>query len=230
MVKINVCFVVRLIDDYTAKNITGSVVGFTVAGKRLKYIKKPEGHYVFTGDIPPEDLLITTTHYKDRVLPYSMIENGGEAPVIVVRLFRKAGIYFLDCDWITGEGTAKRLAYIPTKEVAGLSFKKSEQIDGKTIIHLGGYSTEQLIGNCYCIGEEKERSIFYIIGRDPGGGYEITSPTFQSQQSGGRLNRVHSDISDINGKFTIPVLKAENEDLALTLESEVKEWGCYYEV
>ncbi len=234
MVKIEISFVLRLVDDFSGKNITGSVLGFYVRGKRLNTVRKPEGHYVFTGCEKSEDILIETTHYKSRVLPYEFIENGGDAPIIIVRLYRKPGAYFLDCDWINGTGPPGKLTYALSGEVAGLSLTGFKTEDKKMRLYLGGYSTEKLIGNCYAVGDKDKRYIFYIIGRDPGGGYLISSPdlkSLQSQRSGQRITRVFSDISDINGKFTIAVDECK-EDMAknaLTLEREVKEWGCYYE-
>ncbi len=230
MVRAEVSFVLRLVDDFTGKNISGAVQGFYIKNGMVKPVRKPEGFYVFVDCEKRADLTIETTHYKTRILPSKLL-NEVSAPVITVRLYRKVGAVFGDCKWITGESQAEALVATLSHEVSGFTFSGIQQQDGKSVMYLSGYSNENLVGNCYTLGEEGNKSLFYILKQDDAGGYVISGDDIQSQQKGQKLQRVFSDISDINGKFAIPVNDTTKDSTGKTtvLKVEVSEWGCYHE-
>ncbi len=231
MVRKEVSFVLRLIDDFNAKDIVGLAQSFFIKSLPVKPLHKPEGYYVFVNCDIKDDLIIETVNYKTRILPIEVIKNNKDNEVIIVRLYRKTLGVFNDCRWVEGNNSPDKFVYIPYREVAGLSFQKAVVKDGKTVMHLSGYSIENLLGGCYTLTDNKNAQLFYIIGKTSDGGYEITDANLRSQQSKQRLVRVYSDYCDKEGNFSIPVEPSELKTVGKvsTLKVHKKEWGCYFE-
>ncbi len=231
MVRKQVSFVLRLIDDFNGKDITGLAQGFYIKTLPVKPLYKPEGYYVFVDCEINDNLTIETVYYKTRELSINIIKAGEQGDVIIVRLYRKPMGVFTDCKQIEGTKTANKLVYIPYREISGLSFTKSSVQDGKTVIHLSGYSTEKLVGGCYCMGEDKSQQLFYITGKTKDGAYTVSGLKTRSQQNKQKLFRVYSDYCDKEGNFSIPVEQTDLKPVGKvsTLKDQQQEWGCYFE-
>ncbi len=231
MVRKEVSFVLRLVDDFNGKDIVGLAQSFFIKNLPVKPLRKPEGYYVFVNCDIKDDLTIETVNYKTRILPIEVIKNNKDDAVIIIRLYRKAIGVFNDCRRIEGTNSPDKFVYIPYREVSGLSVQTVEVKDGKTVMHLGGYSIENLLGGCYTVSESKTAQLFYITGKTSDGGYEISGTSLRSQQSKQRLVRVYSDYCDKEGNFSIPVELTElKKDFKVsTLKENKREWGCYFE-
>ncbi len=230
MIRKEISFVLRLIDDFNAKDITGLAQSFYIKSFPIKPIYKPEGYYVFINCDINDDLTIVTVNYKTKILPKEVIKNSNNS-VVWVRLYRKPLGIFTDCRMIKGVDLSNKLTYTSFREVAGLSLSKSEVKDGKTVIYLSGYSTENLVGGCYAVKEGNSTQLFYIIGKTSAAGYEIAGTKPRSHQSKQKLFRVYSDYSDKEGNYNIPVELNELDKVPKisTVKDIKRDWGCYYE-
>ncbi len=226
MVKKEVSFVLRLIDDFNGRDIFGPVQGFYIRNFNLKPIVKQEGYYVFINCDVTDDVIIESLYYNTKSVPVSVIEKYGNEKTVTVRLHRKQTGIFNDCSWQNGKQKANYLVLAIGNEVNGLSLSKVDKNENNTVVYFSGYSSEKLTGMCYCTDKGKKANPFYIIGKTPDGGYEISHGKNWSHQKGQKLYRLYSGYSDKEGCYSIPIeVESETETISTKIPDE---WGCYH--
>lgn len=219
MIKIRVAFVLRLLDDFTGKALTGNGSSFTGNGIELHPVKKTDGMFVFTGDFPDESYVtidVPGFHRMNVRVVQSQLDPA--EPILNVRMFGKAGgdfeyKYDLVCGKLkkTKGQVFPACVYTVSKKNLSLSFKSYREEDGKKIITFQGYSIKPLIGFCFMLGEGKNASLFSVSEKIGGNEYVICPVADAPVQikQGTQLKRIYRSVTDKDGGYAIPVNPGE---------------------
>lgn len=229
IIKKLVSFAALLQDDFTGADIPEDGFQFWIDGRRAIPIKKSEGFYVFVGVSGNEwSLTVAGAHYSPRTVKFSRTALNPNNPVIVLRLFRKGGMYFPDCEQICGNHKPDEMVFALSNDKPPLNLQTSETKGGVSRLILLGYTPRPLLHHRFCIGTGKNRELFVITQKENDGSYLCDQPFRHQHKEGEPILRAWGTLCDRQGRFYIPI-EAGMKDNIQTIESyseEVRQWGC----
>ena len=208
VIKRTVSFVLLLQDDFSGAVQSDPGQRFCVNGRTVCPMKKPEGYLVFFGLSGTEyEVSISSAKYLDTLLHIDSGKLDPKYPVVTVRLFRKPGVWFPDSEWLDGcKGKPGQMAVLPSPETLSLSLRTMEDAgDGSVKVGLMGYSTRDLVGLRFSVGQKADCETFIITRKLDEGQYLIDRPLLKKHKSGDQVVRTFAAMCGENGGFSIPV-------------------------
>ncbi|MEG1971563.1 MAG: hypothetical protein RR315_00285 [Oscillospiraceae bacterium] len=229
MIKKLVSFAVLLQDDFTGADIPDDGFQFWLDSRRAAPIKKTEGFYVFVG-VPGEEWILTVAgaHYSPRTVKFSKAFLNPASPVMILRLFRRAGMYFSDCVELCGNHRCGEMVFALGSDSPPLRLHALEAKGGAAQLTLMGYTPRPLLRHRFCLGLGKTRELFVITAKEKDGSYLCDQPFRYSHGEGEPILRAWGAVCDPQGRFSISI-ESEMKDSVETIEEyneEVRQWGC----
>lgn len=221
MITAKVAFVLRLLDDFSGKIITGKKFLFTYNGQTVKPVEKAEGLYVFLE--PMEEKCSITVYGVDYYEQQAIVEKKElqrSEPICEVRMYGRPGRNFpYRCSLYEGCATGKKLEYpvwvcAKRGNPTGLTFKevKTEE-DGSQVLVVNGYSRENMVGHTYGICIKKDIEIFVITDKIGMNEYRVAGKLSGRFTAKAPIERVYCSVSDEMGNYAIPVDEGEQESI-----------------
>lgn len=223
LIVIEVSFALLLQDDFSGAKILDDGHVFSINGKTICPLRKPEGLYVFTGLELPCTLRVDSARYSPANV-YVDPSGFWEDRIQTVRLLRRGDIRFPDCRWLAGSGPPGREVYAFARPDPPLTLREAQ---GSGIV-IEGFTTKRLSGLLFAVGEGKGRELLAIRRPLPGGSYELDSPLRGKHKQGAELLRAYRGVCDGRGRFSIPVGPDGLEGIqqAFTYDKEKGKWVC----
>ena len=222
--------VLILYDDFNGKCIKNGGQVFTINGRILAPILKPEGFYVFTG---PADPVETVTITGGQYVPVTIRVDGHTLdpsfPVMHIRLMRKPHAGFPDCEYLEGYARPGCTVYaLKQGQTENRLLAMHETPDG-TAVAFSGYFPEPAEYTRFMIGTGAEQELLLT------GEYLAQEKTYLLAE---KLQRTHSPGEPVvrawaaqcgtDGFYSIPVEKGQIEKIEQLLfyDKEAKQWDC----
>ncbi len=207
VIKKTVNFALLLQDDFNGAIQSDPGQRFSVNGRTVCPMKKPEGYLVFF-ELPGTEfeVSISSAKYLDTRLRIDTEKLDPKYPVVTVRLFRRSGLWFHDSEWLDGKkGKPGQLAILPSPETLTLSLRGTDASDAGTKVGLMGFSTRDLVGLRFSIGQKADCETFIITKKLDEGQYLIDRSLVKKHKNGDQVVRTFAAVCGENGEFSVPV-------------------------
>lgn len=221
MIRMKIAFVLRLVDDFSGRDIRKRKFVFSIGGRVVQPIEKEEGLYVFLE--PQEDetrvWIEGTDYYSCSALIQKKLLNP-EEPIADVRLYGKAGRN-LPYSYGVLEGVLNEKdirfpaeVYAKRSKPTGLSLKEYRKAAGDWLI-LQGFTQENLLGKPYMFQNRDETIAFILTEKQGINEYRIDflGEPPSKLKSGMPLERIYRSVTDEKGVYAIPVECGEEENI-----------------
>ncbi|MBC8546564.1 hypothetical protein H8711_06400 [Clostridiaceae bacterium NSJ-31] len=215
-------------DDFSGSCIKGGGHLFTVNGRPTAPLRKPEGFYVFTGlegsvfavevsggSYCPERVQVDTRALDPRL------------PVVELRLLRRRGAAFSDCEFVEGIHRPGEMVYA-LRQGGGVKLLSVSDGEEGTAAAFSGYFIRPPVRTRFFVGTGGRREVFVTGDCGPDGAYLVPAGFVHPHKPGEPVVRAYAARCDGDGRFSIPVEPGQGE-LITQIEyynKEGKRWVC----
>ncbi|MGN0342457.1 MAG: hypothetical protein ACI4DO_06670 [Roseburia sp.] len=222
MISVKVAFVLRLVDDFSGKAISGKKFLFENGeGQALKPLEKSEGMYVFLEPTEEEARIwIRGSDYYSHMVTVQKKQLDEKNPVLDVRLYgRPGGSFPYRSSLVEGRISQKGGGYpalicAKTSRDTLISLKEIKQQEDGTHLIVNGFSREVFIGKTFAMTVKKKTEVFVITEKIGMNEYKIDRNLIEKYPQKTPIERVYCSVTDSQGNYAIPVEPGEQDQIA----------------
>ena len=218
MIRMKIAFALRLVDDYSGKDIRKNSFLFSIGERIVHPVEKENGLYIF---LEPQEA-VTRVHlegpdYHPCTVQVEKKHLSPEEPVAEVRMYRRPGRG--GCEYLEGQ-LPKEDAPFPRKvcflreKPTGLTFRDLRRMGEEYWFLFQGFTREDLTGKPCMLENRGEFFPFVIMEKRGINEYRVEPEEKPPEQleKGGALVRIYRTGTDQNGAYAIPVGPGEGKE------------------
>ena len=221
MTGIKAAFVLRMVDDFSGKAVSGNQFSFRKEGRLLKPVRKPEGLWVFLEPMDEtEDIWIGGPNYFPRTVRVEKAALAADGLIQDVRLYGRPEGSFPYRRALAEGRLEESQGPFPAEVCAkrgkktGLTVKDFRVEKDRQYLTVHGFTREQIAGKTFSVSSRKGTEVFVILQRTGMNEYLIQGKLTGNYPDRTPVERAYRSVTDERGVYWIPVEPGEENQLS----------------